>query len=288
MKFNLSLVSKAALLLSCSASFSSYAALIEGTDLHSSVGRDAAINDLFSGNQGSNGGGDQSLQFGDNLTGTNEDDVIIGGLGIDVIFGKDGDDIIIGGTEDFNPANRDRAFGNGGDDVFIWAPGDGNDFFDGGAGNDVLVIGIIGEKSGPNGNELGLPEFNINPPGTEGSQDFDGIILQDNGFPFLKQAPGFCEVLDQNSIALDESEQSLSDLNLDHLVQFSLTNVADQFDAEQSLDTGLRVSIHLKNTEFVVCHQREEDALDIFDLRTSPVTKASVDQLPAKAIILVD
>ena len=83
---------------------------------------------FFSGNRGN--GGDQSLQFGDAVVGGDDDDVLIGALGIDVLIGNGGDDVLIGGTEDFNPLNRDRGFGGVGDDVFVWAPGDGNDFFD--------------------------------------------------------------------------------------------------------------------------------------------------------------
>jgi len=51
-------------------------------------------------------------------------------------------DLSTGGTEDFNPLNRDRAFGEDSDDVFMWAPGDGNDFFDGSQGNDVVIVGF--------------------------------------------------------------------------------------------------------------------------------------------------
>ena len=42
----------------------SHADIIVGSDLNSSNGANAVINSLYSGNRGSNGGGDQSLQFG--------------------------------------------------------------------------------------------------------------------------------------------------------------------------------------------------------------------------------
>ena len=107
----------------CAFSGLASADMIVGNDLNSNNGENEVINTLYSGNRGSNGGGDQSLQFGDQLYGSAYDDVIIGGLGIDILFGKDGNDVLIGGTEDFNGFNRDRAFGEQGDDAFIWAPG---------------------------------------------------------------------------------------------------------------------------------------------------------------------
>ncbi|MFT6031461.1 MAG: Ca2+-binding RTX toxin-like protein, partial [Oleiphilaceae bacterium] len=149
------------------------AEIIQGKDLNSSVGSNETISSLYSANRGN--GGDQSLQFGDALYGTSNDDVIIGGLGIDVLWGKDGDDILIGGTEDFNPANRDQAFGGEGNDVFLWAPGDGNDYFDGGNDIDVLVLGLIGESTGSSDNGELAPFFQVST-----SADFDGIYLDEN------------------------------------------------------------------------------------------------------------
>ena len=93
----------------------------------------------------SGGGRDQTLQFGDILKGTWKDDLLIGRLGTDIMWGKRGNDILIGGTEDFNSFNRDRAFGGRGKDIFMWAPGDGSDFFDGGRSLDILMLGLIGE-----------------------------------------------------------------------------------------------------------------------------------------------
>ncbi|MGB0908961.1 MAG: hypothetical protein ACPGYT_01245 [Nitrospirales bacterium] len=67
----------------------------------------------------SGGGRDQTLQLGDVLCRTQNDDLIIGKLGTDLHFGYHGDDIIIGGTENFNPFNRDRTFGGRGNDIFM-------------------------------------------------------------------------------------------------------------------------------------------------------------------------
>ncbi|MDX5298369.1 MAG: hypothetical protein LPK85_05400, partial [Gammaproteobacteria bacterium] len=168
--------------------FHAQADILIGSDLNSANGARAEINALYAGNRGSNGGGDQSLQLGDVQYGGDDDDVIIGGLGIDVQFGGAGNDVLIGGTEDFNPFNRDIAFGEAGDDVFIWAPGDGNDFFDGGAGIDVLMIGLIGENRNGAGQTEGAPFFGASPAGTPGTGDFDGIFLTAAGLPLVEVA----------------------------------------------------------------------------------------------------
>ncbi|MGB3623799.1 hypothetical protein FT643_05020 [Ketobacter sp. MCCC 1A13808] len=268
------------------------AEIIVGNDLNSSNGANSTINALFSANRGSNGGGDQSLQFGDQLQGSEQADVIIGGLGIDVLFGKGGNDVLIGGTEDFNPFNRDRAFGEQGDDIFIWTPGDGNDFFDGGDGSDTLIITLIGENQDADGNTAGAPFFSVSPPGTTGSGDFDGIYINPNTqLPVVDvlAGPGFCDILDRSSEGLDE-------LNLDHLVQFTLRGPAGQLEqdllADPSIDpdtrdTGLRISVHLKNTEYVVCASKDGSQVDVFDLHHNPIVKTSVSDLPETAYRLV-
>jgi hypothetical protein len=82
------------------------------------------------------GVGDQSLRKGDQLFGGSADDLLVGRLGPDVLEGNDGGDVIVGGLERGSDAgafpNFDVARGGQGDDVFIWAPGDGSDAFDGG------------------------------------------------------------------------------------------------------------------------------------------------------------
>jgi len=286
MKLEKSILAKTLLLLSFGITGFSQAGVIVGNDLNSASGTNTEINTIYSANRGSNGGGDQSLQFGDHLTGTSSDDVLVGGLGIDVLFGNDGDDIILGGTEDFNGLNRDRAFGNAGDDIFIWAPGDGNDFFDGGTGNDVLILSLVGESRDNAGEEDGTPFFGVN-----NSQDFDGIFLDEDDLPYVDvlNGPGFCEIL-------DSATTGISELNLDHLVRFSLRGVANNFDQaviadpdvdQSTLDTGLRVAVHLKNTEFVVCGSRGGDEIDVFDLRVSPIEKITINDLPLKAYNLI-
>lgn len=257
---------------------------IVGIDQNALFGVDENIRAFLSANRGSNGGGDQSLQAGDSLVGTESADLLIGALGIDVLLGNGGPDILIGGTEDFNPFNRDRAFGGSGDDTFVWAPGDGNDFFDGGEGLDVLILGLIGEQRDSDGSEVGAPFFNVNPPG-QGSQDFDGIYTDpSSGLPIVDVAggPGFCEVVDGSSGAAEQSE--LTALSLDHLVRFTLRGPAAD---TSNPDTGLRIAVHLLNTEFLICGSQTAGGIVALDLRTSPPTAISISQIPAQAYSLV-
>ncbi|MCP5205740.1 MAG: hypothetical protein H7A01_00925 [Hahellaceae bacterium] len=270
----------------------SYADIIVGSDLNSTSGANGTINAIYSANRGTNGGGDQSLQFGDNLMGTYYDDVLVGGLGIDVLFGYEGDDVIVGGTEDFNAFNRDRAFGNQGNDTFIWTPGDGNDFFDGGEDEDVLIMALIGETRDDNGKTEGAPFFKVTAPPNVGSQDFDGIYIDpESQLPKVDvlAGPGFCEVLDSTTAGISE-------LGLDHLVRFTLRGAANTFEAtvadnpavdQNSLDTGLRVAVHLRNTEFLVCASRDGSEIEVLDLRQSPPLKVTINDLPSKAYQLV-
>lgn len=264
-----------------------------GSDLNSAQSSNAEIAELFSANRGSKGGGDQSLQFGDALYGGNTTDVLVGGLGIDVLLGYSGDDVLIGGTEDFNPFNRDRALGGDGQDTFIWAPGDGNDFFDGGDGIDVLMMGVIGEN--PAAGPVHDPVFAVSPPGTEGSGDFDGVFINPaNGLPVVRVAtgPGFCEIED----ARGSNAAELKQLGVDQLVRFVLRGPRNAFDAKiaanptldpDTLDTGLRIAVHLKNTEYLACASREGGLTKVFDLTQYPAKEVDISQLPAQAYSMI-
>ena len=217
-------------------------------------------NSLLSLNPGGPGGSpNQSLRAGNVFIGNDDDNIQIGGLGVDVLLGYAGDDILIGGTEDFNSSvdgdargsdNRDRALGHDGDDTFIWAPGDGSDFFDGGDGIDVVIFGVLGEAADADGSTAGAPFFNVNPPGNAGSQNFDGIFLDDNSQPQVRvsNSPGFCSILSK-----DDNQAAFDTLDIDNVVRFSLRGIANAFDAgDRADDDGLRVAVTLKNTEFVV------------------------------------
>ncbi len=272
----------------------SSAEVIVGTDLNSATSSNTEIASIYSANRGSNGGGDQSLQLGDVISGGADNDVLIGGLGIDVLFGGDGDDILIGGTEDFNGLNRDRGFGENGDDIFLWAPGDGNDFFDGGEGVDVLFMTLIGESTDAEGNTEGAPFFAVSPPSPTTLRDFDGIFLDEQNLPVVNVAagPGFCEIVERDS----DNQAGLQELELDHLVRFVLRGPRDNFEAElaadpnldpATLDDGLRVAIHLKSVEFVVCPGRTDATQQIFDIRQVPVQEVDMSQLPLQAFELI-
>lgn len=250
---------------------------------------------LLSLNPGGPGGSpNQSLRSGDVLQGGSVDEVIIGALGVDLMIGGDGDDVLIGGTEDFNANvdgdglgadNRDKAFGGNGEDVFIWAPGDGSDFYDGGPGVDVVVFGVLGEERDNSGLTAGAPFFGVSPPGTDGSQNFDGIFLDSvTRLPAVSVSgsPGFCSVIDEST-----NPDELAAMSLDHLVRFSLRGVADAFDAgERSDDDGLRVALSLRNVEYVVCTKRSVtdgggvDNIEVLNLATAPPTIGSLTDLP--------
>lgn len=275
--------------IAVSASIPAQAEVLIGNDLNSSVSSNANITAIYSANRGSNGGGDQSLQQGDSLIGGTEDDVLVGGLGVDVLMGGAGDDVLIGGTEDFNPLNRDRAFGDEGNDSFIWAPGDGNDFFDGGEGSDVVFFAVVGETRDANNNTDGAPFFGVSPPGTSGAGTFDGIELV-NGDPLLNIAngPGFCEIVEKDA----ENAAGLQELGLDHLIRFVLRGPRANFDAAldadpttdaTTLDTGLRVAVHTVNVEFLVCGSQTAGEFQVFDLTQVPAIEVDVTQLPARA-----
>lgn len=222
---------------------------------------------------------DQSLQNGDVLFGTNKADLLIGRIGQDTLLGYDGDDVLVGGTEHFNPSNRDRAFGEYGNDVFIWTPGDGSDFFDGGPGKDVIIFGLIGER------ENGETVFRV-----ANDQKPGDIVLDPNtNLPTVDvtNSPGFCTVIDASTSA--DAAAELEALDLDHLVRFSIRGIANAFDAgDQADDNGLRVTVHLRRVEFVVCTSRAGGEIEVFDLRTSPPTLISLAELATEVPAAAD
>jgi hypothetical protein len=220
------------------------------------------------------GGRNQSLNFADILIGDTGDDILIGNLGRDVLLGNDGNDIIVGGTEDFNSENRDFALGGAGDDVFIWSPGDGSDFFDGGEGNsDVLIFGIVGEGTGNTAN------FNV-----ENDENADGVFLDpQSGLPVVDVAnsPGFCEILS------DDYSTDIKALDLDHLVRFSIRRIADEFEMNGGDDNGLRITVHARNVEYVVCTNRAGGEVEVIDISMGSPVVTDISNLPARAQALL-
>lgn len=217
----------------------------------------------------SGGGKNQSLNFGDVVIGGHGNDILIGGLGIDVLLGKTGNDILIGGTEDFNPENRDRAFGDEGQDAFIWAPGDGSDYFNGGSGTDVVIFGKLAEIDGESS------KFTV-----EKDKNFDGIFLDPiTHLPTVDvtNSPGFCTILDSSNQDVAE----LDKLGVDHLVRFSLRGIADGFETgSQTEDNGLRVTLHLKDVEYLVCTSRSGGNIEVFNISVQPAVQVSLSELP--------
>ena len=220
---------------------------------------------------------DQTLQFGDVLQGTEKGDLIIGKLGTDFLFGKEGNDVLVGGTEDFNPFNRDRAYGGRGHDIFLWAPGDGSDFFDGGKGQDAVIFGKIGEIPEQSANI----EFNVSLPGNPGSGDSDPIFLNPlTNLPLMdvSRSPGFCEIIDESNAV--GGKEDLDALGIDHLVKFLIRGVADAFENKtQTTDNGLRVTLHLKDVETLVCTNRAGGLIQVFDLTQSPPQEIDLAQI---------
>ena len=209
----------------------------------------------------SGGGRDQTLQFGDVLEGTGYENLLIGRLGTDLLFGGPRNDVLVGGTEHFNPSNRDRAFGGRGQDVFLWSPGDGSDLFEGGGGVDAVVFGLIGEL------ENGQVQFRVSTDQQAGDVYIDPIT----GLPQIDvtNSPGFCEIIDPSSS--HEAGDELEDLGLDHLVRFFIRSVADDFEnGVQDTDNGLRVTLHLKDVEVLVCTDRDGGFIEAYNLTVSP------------------
>ncbi len=222
------------------------------------------------------GGRDQTLMFGDILVGTTSEDLIMGRLGVDLLIGGQSDDVLVGGTEHFNPENRDRAFGGAGNDVFLWAPGDGSDFFDGGPGLDVVALGLIGEI-----NDAGDLVFQV----TTDQQAGDVFIDPATGLPQMDvvNSPGFCEVIDDSTSV--DSAAELDAIGIDRLVRFFIRGAADSFAAgTQSDDNGLRVTLHLVDVEYLVCTSRDGGQIEAFDMTTQPPTQIRLGQVPVAAI----
>jgi hypothetical protein len=209
----------------------------------------------------SGGGRDQTMQFGDVIFGSKRDDLLIGGLGTDVFIGGRGSDVIIGGVAHFNPSNRDRAFGGRGNDIFIWKPGDGSDLWNGGSGLDVVVFGVIGEVVDDN---VEFKVLNDQQAGEVAIDPTTYLPLVD-----VSNSPGFCDVIDDSYSP--EAKAELDALNLDHLVRFSLRKQANEFETEvQNTDNGLRVTLHLKSVEILVCTNRDGGQIEVVDLTSTP------------------
>lgn len=229
----------------------------------------------------SGGGRDQSQQFFDLLVGNvYGPGVVIGRLGVDVLVGGPSIDVMIGGPEHFNPNNRDKAFGQGGDDIFMWSPGDGSDRFDGGSGLDTLVFGLMGEKDA-NGKLV----FKVS-----NDQKAGDVFLDPYRFGLPKMdvtnSPGFCKIIDRSSSSNAWAE--LQKIDSTHLAQFIIRGVNQDFvNKKQTTDNGLRVTLSLKDVEFLVCASQAGGKIEAWDLRQSPPKLIPQSYLPWAVNLIV-
>ena len=221
---------------------------------------------------------DQTMQFGEVMRGELDDaDFMYGGLGTDILLGGRGNDVIMGGPEHFNPLNRDRAFGEGGFDVFVWQPGDGSDRFEGKNGEDAVVFALIAQDDDGD-RQLFDPTDAIDPDSGAPLPNFRvrrdqqaGLVLMRDGefLPLVdvSASPGFCEVLDSNTIIpnVADTAAAFDALDVDHLIRFRLRN------------GNLAVTIQVTEVENVVCGGPEAGTVEVFDLTVSPPQSVILD-----------
>jgi Ca2+-binding RTX toxin-like protein len=105
------------------------------------------------------GGGNDRIQGGTGLAGVVSLD-LNGGAGSDDLSGGDGNDVLRGGADPDTLAGmrgNDVLLGEDGDDRFVWGPGEGSDYVEGGNGFDTLEV---------SGTASGTDQFEITPNGS--------------------------------------------------------------------------------------------------------------------------
>lgn len=149
-----------------------------------------------------------------------------------------------------------------------------------------MILGIIGE---PSASDPSVPEFAI----LNDNQAGEVFISPQTRLPIVdvSASPGFCPIVDSASEIRDENGQkvdaaaALNDLKVDHLAQFVLRGVRDSFEnGVQTQDNGLRVSLHLKDVEFVVCASRNGGEIELLDLRNRPAIRREIDDIRSPAL----
>ncbi|MGB0908960.1 MAG: hypothetical protein ACPGYT_01240 [Nitrospirales bacterium] len=148
----------------------------------------------------------------------------------------------------------------------------------GGKGKDAVMFGKIGEVG-----ESGNIEFNVNPPGKPGSQDSNPIFFSlRTNLPLMgvSGSPGFCEIIDKSNAV--DGKATLDALNVDHLVKFLLKG--ERNDRTDDGDNGLRVMLHLKDVETLVCTNPDLEAIQVFDLTQVPAQEIDVDDIPNRKV----
>jgi len=171
----------------------------------------------------------------DYIKGLAGNDVQIGLLGNDFLWGEDGRDILVGGTEQFETPNFDRMFGGAGSDTNVWAPGDGDDDFQGGAGRDAQVFGVIKI------NKSNVPTLS----GPGGGYPF-GVPTAD-----VSGSPGFCTL-----------ERAPKKGNFDFLAKFFVRETGE-----------LAVTIRLADVEQVFCTSKAGGQITYADLTGANPTR---------------
>lgn len=260
MKKIITLATAVAIFASVSISVQAAATLVQGND----------SNVQTSGFFDNNTGRDMSQENSDFLRAQRPNQrrdfaIVQGKLGRDMLLGTNNKEIIIGGTEHFVGPNKDIAFGGKRRSFFLWTPGDGSDYFNGGEGVDTIVFGLIREDNDFDGVPDDFAVFN---DGQAGNVVFDAVT----GLPEMNvgASPGFCEVNNDPGVAA---------VNADALILFGIRAQRDNGDEDG--DDGKRVTISTKNVEFAVCTESVDGGdVDIFDLRVNPPQLIEFNQLP--------
>jgi hypothetical protein len=92
----------------------------------------------------------------------------------------------------------------------------------------------------------------------------------------VTNSPGFCSILDRSQHGYEFNK-----LGIDHLVRFTLRGKADAFEAAtQTEDNGVRVSLHLKGVEYIVCTSRSGGEIEVFNISVQPAVKEDISNLP--------
>jgi Ca2+-binding RTX toxin-like protein len=140
-----------------------------GTDGADTIATGDGMDKIFAGGGNdhiSSGGGTDEVHAGagsdfvnagtgdDKVFGGEGNDTIQGRLGSDELHGEGGNDALDGGYRD---GAADKAFGGEGNDTYIWSPGDGNDEFHGGNGQDTLFLHNVNLETFQNAVQLYNP-----------------------------------------------------------------------------------------------------------------------------------
>jgi Ca2+-binding RTX toxin-like protein len=121
-----------------------------GEDRISGTNNEDIIIGLLGSDTINGGGGNDKIQGNedsDKLYGDIGNDVLQGGMGSDQIYGRENDDVLVGGIDDdylVGDEGNDQIYGSEGDDILIGNAG--ADYFDCGEGTDVIIDFNIAES----------------------------------------------------------------------------------------------------------------------------------------------